>query len=178
MSSYSQLKTLAASLVDDVDAVIQELEQGDQALHDLIRRHDQQMEKAKEFASRAAEHQAKSDALALTVADLKAQLKHADLLMRNEKTYANSFIFKEGAAQRISKQVKSRITIRKEMLLRKEIDRRVNAIGKKIVRNSGFRRKGGGFDMIEDDGKLPGGRKNPNSLINKLEDNGPQEPSA
>lgn len=176
MSTHSQLKSLAASLVDDVDALVKQLEDEDQVLGELRHRHDQQMGKVKEFFDRAADHTAQADVLALEVADLKARLKYADLAQRTQKTYAASFKFKEGAAEKNSRETKTRIGLRREMLLRKEIDRRVNAIGKKIVRNSGARRAGGGFTMIEDDGMLPGGRKNPNSLTNKLEqNNGSQE---
>lgn len=176
MSSYSQLKNLAASLVDNVDQVIKHLEDGDQVLGELCQRHDLQLAKSKEFSERAAEHTTQADALAIDVADLKARLKYADTQMRTQKAYASSFKFKEAAAEKTSREVKTRIGLRREMLLRKEIDKRVNAIGKKIVQNRGHLRKGGGYDLIEDDGMLPGGRKNPNSLTNKLvQDNGPQE---
>jgi NAD(P)-dependent dehydrogenase (short-subunit alcohol dehydrogenase family) len=162
--------------MEDVDGTIKQIEDGDQVLIDYRNRHDQQLGKAKEFRERAAEHLAQADAYMLDISDARAKLRHLETLQRTQKTYAASFKYKETACDRVAREIVGRVTTRREMLLRKEIDRRVNAIGKKIVRNVGHRRSGGGFDMIEDDGMLPGGRKNPASLTNKLaQENGTQE---
>jgi hypothetical protein len=166
--NYRKLKELASSLVDDIDQVIQTLEGGDHTLHDMDRRLKNSEEKEKEFLARCEEHKALADKHASEVVDLKARLKLADMQERTQKGHASSFDFKARQAGRIAREVAQRMAARREMLLRKEIDRRVNAIGKKIVANSGAKRKGGGFDLIEDDGLLPGGRKNPNSIINNV----------
>ena len=169
------LLTLAASIFDNVDAMLNELFTGDKPLADFHQRNASQKEKLEGYNAKALVHDVESIALNAKITELREQIRDLDTQRRTSLGQANAYRFRVKNTERAMRELAVKIERREDFILRKAIDKKVNAIGKKIVTNNGWRAKkdpanAGGVSLVDDDGKLPGGRLNPDSLVNKPAD--------